>query len=225
MGCDFCDERLGKNTIYNKIYGIKNRTVFETENYWVFPSIGQIREGHLLIATKKHVNSIGHLNKPLTDELNNLILMLHDFYEKMYGLDMMCFEHGVLNDDGNQGGCGIYHMHLHLLPIKDDEFFSVLERLKNEEINIVTQTEGIEETHTCVRLQQTYVYVAYMDKEGNQNAFIITRKSNAFESQYMRKVVSNVLGNNEWDWRSNTNQEEIAFLETVKKSSSYFRLI
>ncbi len=114
-------------------------------------------------------------------------------------------------------------MHLHMLPIKDYQFASVLEYLENEEINIVTPTEGFEDTQKCIRLQQTYVYIAFIDKEKKQNAYIITRKNNVFESQYMRKVISNVLGNNKWDWSNDTEKEETAFLATLEKSSSYFR--
>lgn len=53
MKCDFCDERKGIQTIYNTIYGNYDRLAYETENFVVFPCMGQLREGHLLIASKK----------------------------------------------------------------------------------------------------------------------------------------------------------------------------
>lgn len=224
MKCDYCDERKGVKTVYNEIYGSRNRIVYETKNFWVFPCLGQLKEGHLLIALKNHVNAIGMLGRDEITELENLIFMIKKFFKQEYGTDLLCFEHGTLDDNGNNGGCGIYHMHLHLLPANKYEFFGIRDKIQEDSTNEITSIDGLSETCIKVSENKTYILLMRVYEEQTKQVYIITNKQNYFVSQYMRKITGEIFGRTDWDWHEK-KQEEVEFLETMEKSRRFFESI
>lgn len=222
MSCDYCDERDGIETVYNKIYGDRNRVLYETKYFSVFPCMGQLREGHLLIASKEHINAMGMLKKDMLVELESLIFRIGNLYERLYHMNVLCFEHGVLNDNGNNGGCGIYHMHLHLVPIRDSEFQAVLSKVKNKETNKVYLSQKLEDTCKCITDRETYVYLGLFDSDQKKELYIVKSSENYFESQYIRKVVCTVFGKKEWDWKKIKYEEE-TFLSTLEKCKTFWQ--
>lgn len=221
MDCDFCNERNGFETIYNKIYGSKNRIVHETKLFSVFPCMGQLRKGHFLISSKAHKNAIGMLDTSAISELKLLIDDVANLFRNIYQQDLVCFEHGVLDDQGVNGGCGIYHMHLHLVPANRKEFSSMLKLIQSNKDNIVYPSQGLLDTRDCVATKRTYIYLALHEQMHLSDAFIITNNNNFFESQYMRKIVCKVFGKADWDWKSSQTPEE-TFLNTLEKGYLFF---
>lgn len=221
LSCDYCDELRGFETIYNKIYGSRNRIVHETRSYVVFPCMGQLREGHLLIASKAHKNAIGMLDTDAIRELRVLVSDVTSFFQDVYKRDLLCFEHGVLDDNGVNGGCGIYHMHLHLLPADRQEFASVVRLIQSDNANIVCSSQDLLDTCSCFSNKQTYVFLSLLDHTERQDSFIITSKNNFFESQYMRKIICKVLGKMDWNWRQIKNPE-FELINTLEKSYNFF---
>lgn len=222
MNCDYCNERQGIETVYNKIYGALNRIVYETRSFLVFPCMGQLREGHLLIVSKTHINAVGMLPLDDIDELNALIEDIALFFQNVYQKDLLCFEHGVLNDRGENGGCGIYHMHLHLIPANKNEFLKVLEYVCNDKTNIVSLSDSFQKTYNCVANAETYVYFSFYDNTKESSSFVVTNSKNYFESQYMRKIVGKVFGRTEWDWRKIKCREE-ELINTLEKGRLFFK--
>ncbi len=222
MKCDFCDERKGIQTIYNLVYGSYDRIVYETENFVVFPCMGQLREGHLLIASKKHYNAVGQLDDFLLIELDSILNKVCCFIKKEYGKMSIVFEHGVLEDDGKTGGCGIYHLHLHIIPAVKDEVQDVFERLQEQKTNDMHIVNGLKDTTHYVQNKQTYVFCGQSTEDGLLSAYIITNDNNYFESQYMRKIVANVFGKYDWNWKNNKDPEH-ELLSTAEKAKRYFK--
>lgn len=221
MSCDYCDERAGIETVYNQIYGQRNRMVCETRRFTVFPCMGQLREGHLLIASKKHVNAAGMLGRDAILELENVISAIGDFYQKQYQQGLLCFEHGVLNDEGSCGGCGIYHMHLHVLPASFEEFSKAIQQVRSQEGHIISSAEGLFDTRRYVERQKTYLFLSYHGEGTTPVSYIAHSRGNYFESQYMRKIICSVLGRTNWDWRSIT-WKETEFFSTMEKCRAFF---
>jgi len=222
MSCDYCDEQKGVKTAYHEIYGDRYRVVCETKNFIVFPCLGQLREGHLLIASKAHINAIGMLSDSLMRELDALISQVGQFFKEIYQQQILCFEHGVLGDEGANGGCGIYHLHLHLLPATYEEFNAVLNCVKRSNANQVSKVREIMDTRCCIASQNTYVFLARGDEGGIRDPYLITNVDNYFVSQYMRRIVSEVLGKSDWDWHENQHIET-TFLNTLEKSETFFQ--
>ncbi|EOS24013.1 hypothetical protein C806_02452 [Lachnospiraceae bacterium 3-1] len=216
MSCDYCDEREGIETVYNKIYGDRNRVLCETEHFSIFPCMGQLREGHLLIVSKEHINAMGMLKKDILAELESLVFRIGNLYENLYQKNALCFEHGVLNDNGNNGGCGIYHMHLHLVPIRDGEFQAILSEVKNKNTNKIYLSQNLEDTCKCITEKKTYVFLGLFDSGQKKESYIVNNSENYFESQYIRKVVCRVFGKKEWDWKK-IKCKERTFLRTLEK--------
>ena len=100
MSCDYCDERAGIETVYNQIYGQRNRMVCETRRFTVFPCMGQLREGHLLIASKNHANAAVILGRDAMLELENVISANDDYYQKQYEQALLRCDRGVSSDYG-----------------------------------------------------------------------------------------------------------------------------
>lgn len=221
MSCDYCDERAGRETVYNRVYGRRNRVVFETERFTVFPCMGQLREGHLLAASKAHVNAAGMLDRDAAAELEDVIAAVGAFYKTRYRQGLLCFEHGVLDDGGSCGGCGIYHMHLHLLPASFREFAQVRRRAAGRDTHSVERAAGLSDTRRCVEGRETYLFLSYRDGDSPPDSSIIRSRDNYFESQYMRKIVSAVFGGSDWDWRKATREEPV-FLKTLAVCREYF---
>lgn len=221
MQCDFCDELSGIDTVYNEIYGNKDRFVFETKNFFVFPCMGQLREGHLLIVSKHHINAMSMLGQEALAELDKLILLVGEFYKSKYDMNMLCFEHGVSCDDGGNGGCGIYHMHLHILPLEDDVFTKILYRVENQGTNKAHSMGNLIDLRHCVKEKETYIFLEQMNKQQKKQMYTITNQENYFESQYMRRVISEIFGKKEWNWR-NVKEKEEEFLNTLEESRNFF---
>lgn len=224
MRCDFCDEKEGVKTVFNEIYDIKDRLVFETESFRLFPCMGCLREGHLLIASKKHYNAIGALDSEVMIELQGLVQKVVAFNKTEFKSETVVFEHGVTDDSGKTGGCGISHMHLHLLPMSKEEFDSVSEIIKKTKQNTVRQIKNLREVKKHYENQKTYIILSFLDsidKKITDNSYLITSDKNHFESQYMRKVVSEVLKKREWDWRKIKNPEP-EFINTFSSARAYF---
>lgn len=222
MSCDYCDEMRGLETVYSSIYGFRDRVAHETKSFVVFPCMGQLREGHLLIASKSHINAIGMLGAGAVGELESLTAETARFFQDTYQKDLLCFEHGVLDDRGTSGGCGIYHMHLHLLPASQAEFSSLLELVRGDGTNHVRPARGLADTREPVSAGETYVFLSLLRQARTRDAFITTNSRNYFESQYMRKMVCRVFGKETWDWRQ-MDKPEPELIHTLEKSRAFFR--
>lgn len=96
MKCDYCKEfRRGFLEIEKENFG--NRILFETENFLVFPTLGQIVEGYLLIASKEHYLNIGEIPLELYPELEKLQHKVRKVLEDNYYTPLF-FEHGPASD-------------------------------------------------------------------------------------------------------------------------------
>jgi len=104
--CTFCNAKLGDRS---QIY---ERTIIETPNFRVFPTLGQIAEGYLLIVPKEHYACVGSMPEPVLDEMielkDEVDKRLTGAYQKP-----IYFEHGVI-------GQTVLHAHMHAVPCEHD---------------------------------------------------------------------------------------------------------
>jgi diadenosine tetraphosphate (Ap4A) HIT family hydrolase len=115
--CDFCNEFAGgeNNAFYARYHEApRSRVVLATENFKVFPSIGQLFEGYLLIAPISHFTALDEMPVDLVAELADIQRQVGTALSGIYG-PCVCFEHGARGP--LNGGCGIYHAHLHTAPL------------------------------------------------------------------------------------------------------------
>lgn len=204
-GCAFCNDLHRGESAQESI---ANRILHETENFLVFPSLGQIVEGYLLIASKAHYISIGAMPSGLYDEFDGMKEKVKKVLTENYSVPLF-FEHGAASKY-KRAGCCIEHMHLHAVPVQMNITDFLAEHFEHIRIN---SYESLKEAY---KKEISYLYVE--DNDGERHLFPVRE---AVPSQYIRKVIASRLGMPErWDWRVYQGMEEIK--NTLKKLNGKF---
>jgi diadenosine tetraphosphate (Ap4A) HIT family hydrolase len=210
LHCDFCDEFSGGfGNAFRERYGnsVQNREVISTEGLRVFASIGQIVEGYLLIAPKAHYTALDQMPSQLLQELSAIFASLKSTVSAEFG-PSLCFEHGAR--EPLNGGCGIYHAHLHLVPFEraHDPVAKLKTRFPYEQVchfQDIAKVTG-----------RSSPYLLYEDTESNKYVFL----ADNLPSQYVRRLLAEVLGQTNWDWRTAGREERL--LNTLNRLSHRF---
>ncbi len=103
--CDFCDEFSGgsSNGFSSRYEGyLGSRILLTSASLRVIPSLGQIVEGHLLIAPSRHFRALADLPQASLQELDILYGNLRSTLTRLYGRCVF-FEHGIRCEAS--GGC------------------------------------------------------------------------------------------------------------------------
>ena len=113
--CEFCLELHDNSRArFTGIYpDISSRVVARGDGLVAVPTIGQLFQGSLLILPEQHYETCAdfpaELQVGMCRLLDELLVIARRFGEPVF------FEHGARNYTG--GSCGIYHAHLHLVPL------------------------------------------------------------------------------------------------------------
>jgi diadenosine tetraphosphate (Ap4A) HIT family hydrolase len=208
--CDFCNEFSGATeNAFSRIYGQgpKSRVLFSDQGLVVIPSLGQIVEGHLLVVPTGHLTALGDLPEAHVEEFETLCGQVRAVLEREYG-SCIFFEHGTRSVSA--GGCGVYHAHLHAVPLPaalEPLEFLTSQFLSNE---LVDLSEIGEMTGGSAS------YLFYQDSRVRSYVF----RTDALPSQYMRKLLAERLGSKDWDWRTAGRERQL--LATLARLSGRF---
>jgi diadenosine tetraphosphate (Ap4A) HIT family hydrolase len=199
MSCDFCDEFAGGyENAYSRIYGrtADSRALLLTDNFVVFPTIGQIVEGYLLIATRRHFRALADLPADMAPELRSLLVLLQDVLGEIYGRPC-AFEHGTRTNCA--GGCGIYHAHLHVVPVRNG--IEPLNALKKRHPYV--EISGLAAIPEVIRPSDSYLY--YQASSGENYVVPVSY----VPSQFVRRLLAEAVGEPNWDWRRSTQEDRL----------------
>jgi ATP adenylyltransferase len=208
VNCVFCDSTktcFGNTPEFKKLVEneIPNRIVYETENFVVVPSVGQIVEGYLLIMPKKHFMSIANLDEELFEELEGVFNKTETILEKEYSKPIF-FEHGVCRLSYNFNGCCVDHAHIHAVPVS----LNISDPLKNEFTSFTT-IKKISELSKRAK-NANYLFV----KDNTDQMFVFN--ANEIRSQHVRYLIADMLGmRSKGDWTLYPGKEEI--LATLRR--------
>lgn len=194
--CPYCSEfKRGSLKYNNKDYG--NRILFSSDNFSVFPSIGQIIEGYLLIASKEHYTGIGQVPSKSYGELESVCKKVREVLAEVYG-PALFFEHGSISEM-EKGGCCITHAHLHAVPLRADILSDLSKCFLPKKID---SFDGLKE-----QFNSGIPYFFYESNSGDKYLFDINE---IVPSQYIRQILSVKIGKPErWDWRVCPGIEEL----------------
>ncbi len=191
MNCDICSElQKDRRAYFHSIYKsrLPERILYDSKNFFVMPSIGQMIEGYLLIVPKHHYLSIGQMPEVLIAEVEAIKDYVSKQLTRLYGPPIF-FEHGPIRE---AGGCGVYHAHLHAVPC--GQLHGILDRIsKDFEIK---RTDSLVELREYVAMNESYVY--FEDITGEKYSFVVDE----IPSQYFRRLIAELMNNTRWDWRS-----------------------
>jgi len=165
-GCAFClsnrdqaNVPLEKRVDSDGIIPVVDRIIQETDNYIVFETLGQITEGHSLIAPREHYPCIGALPESLFDELIELKQELGMRITKTYSKPIY-FEHGVIGQTES-------HAHLQIIPINEASDTSMqIYRQFMRDFGKVKQIHSLKELKGVWKNEGVYLY--YETTSGQQ---------------------------------------------------------
>jgi ATP adenylyltransferase len=205
--CPYCEE-LEKGTLELKGADYGNRILFESDNFIVFPTIGQLVEGYLLITSKQHHISIGALPAELYEELERVKSKVKEVLRTTYG-NPLFFEHGPATRR-KKGGCCIDHAHLHAVPVNLKLSDSLSDEFKGRRIR---SFEKIKDKHIK---GEPYFFVE--ENDGTMRIFDIPA---VVPSQYIRKLIAMKLDEPDiWDWKEHPRMELLS--NTINKIKHEF---
>src|SRR5713226_3793053 len=176
--CDFCNEMSGSSeNSFARIYGAYpgSRVLFRSDKFTVIPSLGQIIEGYLLILPVKHFKALGDLSGSFLDEFDAICQLVGKILGDQYG-PYVLFEHGTRSE--GVGGCGIYHAHLHAVPLA--EVPDPVDALKSK----FPYTELTHLNEISKRSAGLPAYLFYQASDAKLYLF----DTGPLSSQYMRKL-------------------------------------
>lgn len=209
-GCEFCDEFAGgsTNAFYARYKGCpRTRSLLSTENFQVFPTIGQLVEGYLLVAPKKHYATFAEVPSVFWAEIERIYDRVRRGLSDSYG-SCIIYEHGARGP--GKGGCGIYHAHLHAMPLATASDPADILKQRFSYMELADLTEVAKQGAGLPS------YLLYQDSAARNYLF----DTGPLPSQYMRKLLGEALGNANWDWRVAGKEDRL--LATIDRFSRQF---
>jgi diadenosine tetraphosphate (Ap4A) HIT family hydrolase len=206
--CEFCaefqaDEPARFRSMYNGL--ASHRIVARTERFVAVPTLGQLFEGSVLVLPITHVETCAALDNDEREEMLGLIESM--ISRARSNGNPVVFEHGATSANG--GGCGIYHAHLHVVPLPEKTSADLL---------------FPEASEVCANLRQAWRalqgsthYLLLGDADCVRSRDLDERPG-VFASQFFRRRIAERFSLSQpWDWRSYT-QVEPALLRMLADS-------
>jgi len=160
-----------------------DRIIYQSTNFTVWLTLGQMIEGYCLIIPKEHYPSISSVPEHLWDELEYVKKNVKAALTDMYGCCQF-YEHGRIGQCNVAPGEQLcYHAHLHAVPILEnlyDEFDDDLLKIKLNSFSDVYEKHN-EYGH----------YLYYEDSDGVANIYLVTKP---IRRQYLRWLVAKKIG-------------------------------
>lgn len=212
MLCEFCDELNHPScSRFARVYApnVEHRIVARRGDLVAMPTIGQLFPGSLLVLPTAHVETMALLPE---GTLSDLVLLLADLESVIsrHG-QVITFEHGARCE--TRGGCGIYHAHLHLVPVPghvstDDLLPAESDVLVPEHApSLFAALESLRTSSEYLLLQDCEHQVRFLDLSASSGP--------RYPSQHFRRALVDLFKlERPWDWRM-YEEPEPSLLETL----------
>ena len=189
--CEFCAELHGHPGVrFRDIYpDIDSRIVARYDQLVAFPTLGQLFPGSLLMVPEQHYETCAdfpfRLKMSMRSFLDRLLVTIRRFGVPVF------FEHGARDSTG--GGCGIYHAHLHLVPLPEKvspaSLFPEHHHVAGDFLDALVHLDGC--GHYLLMGDETDVRYSRVDSMATEPG-----------SQYFRRLLVRHFGlTRSWDWR------------------------
>ena len=191
--CCFCKEFKEKEMPGEFIEHshIQNRIIQETKSFIVIPSVSPITQGHIMILPKYHIKSMAQINPENIGELISIFSNVSNKLKNKLG-DYIFFEHGI--GKSKQGGCGVDHAHLHLLPVQEKYFNSLIENI-TKDFQLVKE---IDLSHFIINVAH---HDSYLMMGNSSSSDVLYSINNNIPSQYLRQKIALITNSNPSDWK------------------------
>lgn len=210
--CVFCSELAGsrKTNFAVRYPELGDRVIATTPSLVAFPCLGQLSPGHFLIVPRFHNFTFRHVQHAVPEVHDEFVYLLNRVHEVL-ALDLrgsLIFEHGAC--DPADGGCGIYHAHVHIVP----------------KASLISHEDaiGFQPAHRATSLRQVWqgrANSSYVLAGSVDTGFSWSDLASPLPSQSLRRNVARSLKVDEWDWRKATRETAMfEALETVRLQKS-----
>lgn len=205
--CPFCIEfkDINKSLFYSMTdYKIKNRILYEDDDFIVLIPLGEFIEGGVLLLTKEHIHSFAHLDKKKYALLNNLVEKIKSAINNIFGVVPIVFEHSS-SINRSKGKCCVDHAHFNIFPVDIDINNYITNR-------IYSSIEDIHELNKLKFYDNGYLYV-----NSEKNGKLIFDGKNV-PTQLIRQHLTHKLGcQDRWHWKDYLGIDEMK--QTLSKLS------
>lgn len=185
--CGYCNYLNGKDTNY------PNRTVYESSNFFVMPTLGEFVCGYLLIIPKQHVMSNAELELSIEKEflsvLEDIVYILNLTYNTSH---VLVWENGTGNSGIGKAKDSVVHAHTHIAP----------SNLDANQIQIISGFSFKEISTTDISLYGKHSYL--LIKGEDDDNWIINDDENLYiPRQYIRQLLAEEysISGEQWNWR------------------------
>lgn len=194
--CEFCRELRGEPNLYSEVAvrsGLPaQRLIYEGRHWVIWPTIGALVPGYVLIVPKKHRFSVMSCSGEEIDELEHLLARTRKRLQDIYHYPCIAFEHGSKCGSEMKTAC-IEHCHVHVLPLKED----IYHRIDFAKTRLhVTPIDSLHDL--CKNGNSQEAYLLYQNHEGQ----FFKMCADMYLSQYFRQLIALSEGIPEkWNWR------------------------
>jgi diadenosine tetraphosphate (Ap4A) HIT family hydrolase len=191
--CVFCD----------KSFDDRNGIIFNDGDNYIISDISPIVKDHLLIVPKIHYYSFARTNAIYLNSLLSSIEIIKNYFKNQFLTNFIFFEHGGPTC-GDADGCGIFHAHLHALPLNrnidfQEDFYSYLSKGKKD-----VSFNKLKSIHHIYYLSD-FFYLMLID---NNSMVYIYQSNEEFESQILRKFIAERINNDiDYSWKKYLNSD------------------
>jgi diadenosine tetraphosphate (Ap4A) HIT family hydrolase len=192
--CSFCAELDNGElpSVFHKHTSVRDRVMDRNELFATVPSVAPLAVGHLMIVPIRHVRGIAQLS---AIERSHVIDAAVSHAARL-GREqdaVAIFEHGVGLD--LQGGCGVDHAHVHLVPTSRATVVEVRRKilLDYREASRYDLPSFLDATPPS----DSYMWF------GASDGPVTAVRTHEIPSQYLRRAFGELVGR-EWDWRELT---------------------
>ena len=191
-GCEFCVEfQEHRTSRYHSTYGAAAPSrLLRVGDFRVFPTLGQIFTGSLLVAPATHIERFSDTGPNMSREAR-LALDLALSAASGFGQPIV-FEHGARCVTG--AGCGIYHAHIHVVPTPTNVAAEQVLADGRPQISL----EAAWSAHSA-----SDEYLVVQDSLGTVRSLEVTPTNRfRYPSQYFRRSLAQLFARPQhWDWR------------------------
>jgi ATP adenylyltransferase len=203
LPCELCVEFLTQVCPF--LSPPRNRFLYESNDFLIFPALGSFVEGYLLICPRIHMPSLAGLERALIPKFHLVLEETKRIVQATFG-SVILFEHGMATCERRAGGC-IDHAHMHILPADVD-----LNRFLSPQFPSHPLTEFSDLGRWR---QRPYLFAR------SQDLAVVYDVPDNLPSQFLRRHIASELNlEDRWDWGAYLGIAEME--NTLKKLSAPF---
>lgn len=189
--CELCPELRGElHHRFARIYGVGDRIAMRTPRFAAMPTLGQLFVGSTVVLPFDHVETLAAMPRESWDELVLLVERVRTSVAG--GGPTILFEHGSTRPAA--GACGIYHAHLHVVPVPGP--------LTAQQLLVADQSPTRDMTTALTFLRDSAHYAWAQGTDGRFAARAMDDAPNPLPSQHLRRILTTHFELSQpWDWR------------------------